>query len=176
MNAWRNKKGTGIIVIKMILFPWVNYPKLLFIHYFCQCGTGSYFRGIVLGVIFWGQDPCRVTLTPLLNPWKTPDPIMDCDDGHISSLKIRVGICTRMDVVQVEYVTLAHMSHLIMWLFQFITGITFRWDSIMWLYVYLFVGISRCTLLRIYKVSIDPVKCFFDLRPNWGSIKFLQTL
>ena len=68
----------------------------------------------------------------LVPPRKPPDPVKDLYDGHIYDLKTRVDIWKRMDVVPVEYGTFAQTFHLTMWFFQFITGINFNWDYVMW--------------------------------------------
>ena len=62
----------------------------------------------------------------LVPPRKPPDPVKDIYDGQNYDLKTRVDIWTRMDMVPVEYGTLAQTFHLTMWFFQFITGITFK--------------------------------------------------
>ena len=54
-----------------------------------------------------------------------------CDD-NIFDLKTGVDIWLRMNVVTVEYLTLAHMSHLIIWLFQSVTEIYFRRNGVKW--------------------------------------------
>ena len=66
----------------------------------------------------------------LVPPFKPPDPVKDLYDVQIYDLKTRVDIWTRMDLVPVEYGTFAQTFHLTMWLFQFITGITFKWDYV----------------------------------------------
>ena len=66
---------------------------------------------------------------PVLVPThKPPNPVRDIYDGKTYDLKKRVGIWTRMDVVTVEHGTFAQTFQLKMWFFQFITGITFKWD------------------------------------------------
>ena len=64
----------------------------------------------------------------LVHPRKPPDPVKDLYDGQIYELKTRVDIWTSMDVAPVEYGTFAQIFHLTVWFFQFITGITFKWD------------------------------------------------
>ena len=66
----------------------------------------------------------------LVSTRKPPDPVKGLYDGQIYDLKTRVDIWTRMDVVPVEYGTFAQTFHLTMWLFQFITGITFKRDYV----------------------------------------------
>ena len=56
----------------------------------------------------------------------------DLYDYHIVDLKARVDIWPMMNVVPVEYGTLAHMVHLIIWFFQSITEISFRWNDVKW--------------------------------------------
>ena len=82
----------------------------------------------------------------------------DLYDGQNYDLETRVDIWTRMDVVPVEYGTFAHTFHLMMWLFQFITEITFKWDYIIGRSVALLVWIGIWTKLRIYRVHPDPVR------------------
>ena len=67
----------------------------------------------------------------LVSPRKPPDPVKDLYDSQIYDLKTRVDICTRMDVVPVEYGTFAQTFDLTMWFFQFITGVTFKCDYVM---------------------------------------------
>ena len=66
----------------------------------------------------------------LLPSRKPPYPVKGFYNGRTYDLKTRVEIWTRMDVVPVEYGTFAQKFHLTMWLFQFITGITFKWDYV----------------------------------------------
>ena len=66
----------------------------------------------------------------VLPPHKPPDPVKDLYDGQTYDLKTRVDIWTSMHIVQVEYVTFNQTFHLMMWLFQFITGLTFKWDDV----------------------------------------------
>ena len=89
---------------------------------------------------------------------KPPDPVKDFYDGQIYDLKTRVDIWMRMDVVPLEYGTLAQIFHLTMWYFQFITGITLKWDYIIGRSVALLIWIGLWTKLRIYKVPPDPVR------------------
>ena len=56
----------------------------------------------------------------------------DIYDGQTYDLKTRVFICTRMDLVPVEYRTFAQNFHLEMWFFQFITGINSRCNFVLW--------------------------------------------
>ena len=78
-------------------------------------------------------------------PRKPPDPVKDIYDGQTHDLKTRVYIWTRMDVVPVEYETFAQTFHLSMWFFQFITGITFKWDYVIGCSVALLVLIGFWT-------------------------------
>ena len=82
----------------------------------------------------------------------------DIYDVHTYDLKTRVEIWMRMDVVPVEYGTFTQIFHLTMLLFQFITGIAFNWDYVIWRIVALLVWISIWTKLIIYKVPPDPVR------------------
>ena len=82
----------------------------------------------------------------------------DIYDGQIYDLKTRVDIWMDMDVVPVEYETFAHTFHLKTCFFQFITGITFKWDYVIESSIALLVWIGICTKLRIYRVTTDPVR------------------
>ena len=64
----------------------------------------------------------------LVLPHKPPDAVKDLYEGQTYDLKKKLDIWTRMDVVPVEYRTFSHTFHLTMWLFKFITGISFMWD------------------------------------------------
>ena len=55
---------------------------------------------------------------------------MDIYYGHIFDLKKRVYIWLRMNVVPLEYLTLAHMFHLMIWFFHSVTDITFMWNGV----------------------------------------------
>ena len=94
----------------------------------------------------------------LVPPRKPPDPVKDLYDGQIYDLKTWVDIWTGMDVVSVEYGTFAQTFHLVMWLFQFITGISFKWYYVIRRSVALLVWIGIWTKLRIYRVPPDPVR------------------
>ena len=48
--------------------------------------------------------------------------------------------------------------HLKMWFFQFNTGITFKWDNVIWRNIDLLVWIGLWPKLRIYRVLSDPVR------------------
>ena len=63
-----------------------------------------------------------------------------------------------MDIVPVEYGTFAQIFHLAMWFFQFITGVTLKWDYVIGCSVSLLVWIGLWTKLRIYRVPPDPVR------------------
>ena len=56
----------------------------------------------------------------------------DLYDGQTHELKKMVDICTRTDVVPVEYGKFTHTFHLNIWFFQFITWINFKWDYLIW--------------------------------------------
>ena len=58
----------------------------------------------------------------------------------------------------VEYETFTQTFHLTMWFFQFITGITFKWDYVIGRSVALLIWIGLWTKLRIYRVPPDPVR------------------
>ena len=44
------------------------------------------------------------------------------------------------------------------WLFRFITYITFKWDYVLWCTISLMVWIGLCDKLRIHRVHPDPVR------------------
>ena len=84
--------------------------------------------------------------------------VKDLYDGQTYNLNTRVDIWTRMDVVPVEYETFAQTFHLTMWFFQFITGITFKWDYVIGRSVALLIWIGLWTKLIIYRVPPDPIR------------------
>ena len=94
----------------------------------------------------------------LVPPRKPPDPVKDLYDNHTYDLKKRVDIWTSMEVVPVEYGTFTQIFHLMMWFFQFITGIYFKWDYEIRQSVALLVWIGIWTKLRICRVPPDPVR------------------
>ena len=55
-------------------------------------------------------------------------------------------------MVPVEYGTLTQTFHLKMWFFHSITGISFKWNYVLWRTIALLVWIGICTKLSIYKV------------------------
>ena len=65
-------------------------------------------------------------------PCKPPDPVKDIYDGQTYDLKTRVDIWMRMDVIPVDYGTFSQIFHLKMWFFNFITGVAFKWDHVIW--------------------------------------------
>ena len=67
----------------------------------------------------------------LLASCKPPDHVMDNYDGQNFSLKLRFHVWTGLDVVMVACVIYPRTLHMSIWLFQFITGVTFRWDYVM---------------------------------------------
>ena len=94
----------------------------------------------------------------LVPPRKITNPVKDIYDGQTYDLETRLEIWTRMDVVPVEYGTFAQAFHLTMWFFQFITGITFKWDYVIGRSVALLIWIGLWKKLRIYRVPPDPVR------------------
>ena len=66
------------------------------------------------------------------------------------------------DCFPVEYGTLSHMFHLMMYFFQYITGIAFKCNGLLWCIVGVFVCIGIWAQLILYMVSTDPVKRFVD--------------
>ena len=92
----------------------------------------------------------------LFTPRKPPDPVKYLYDGQNYDLETRVDIWMRMDFVTVEYGTFSQIFHLTMWLFHFITVISFKWDYVIGRSVDLLVCIGLWTKLRIYRVPPDP--------------------
>ena len=84
----------------------------------------------------------------------------DFYDGKTYDLKTRVDIWTRMDMVPVEYGNFSQKFNLKIWFFQFITGITFKWDHVMWNVISLLMWIGICTKLSIYRVPTDPARWY----------------
>ena len=106
-----------------------------------------------------GKSSIQCHNNPVLVPSrKPPDTVKDLYDGQTYDLKTRVDILTRMDIVPVEYRTFDQKFHLTMWFFNFINGITFKWDYIIGFSVAVLVWISLWTKLRIYRVPPDPVR------------------
>ena len=89
---------------------------------------------------------------------KPPNHVKDIYDGQTYELKTGMDIWERMDVVPVEYVTLAQKFHLKMWLFQFITGMTFKWDHVIYRSIAILVWIGIWNKLRIYRFPPDPIR------------------
>ena len=75
-----------------------------------------------------------------------------------NDLKTSADIWTRINVVPVEYGTFDQTFHLTMWLFRFITRITYKWGYFLWLNIDVLVWIGIWEKLRIYKVPTDPVR------------------
>ena len=69
----------------------------------------------------------------------------DIYDSYTFDLKKRLDIWTRMDVVPVEYGNFAQTFHLKMWFFQFITGVYFKCDYVLWHVIALLVCIGLWT-------------------------------
>ena len=91
----------------------------------------------------------------------------DLYDGQTYDLKKRIDIWTRVDVVPVEYGTFPLIFNLEMWFFQFITGINFKWDYVMFQNIDLLMWIGLWTKLKIYRLPPDPVRwscqCFVSI-------------
>ena len=96
----------------------------------------------------------------LVPPSKPPNTVKDLYDGQTYDPKTRVDIWTRMDVVTVEYGAFAHKFHLTMWFFQFINGITFKCDHVIWSSIALLIRIGLWTKLIIYRVPPNPIKWY----------------
>ena len=75
-------------------------------------------------------------------PRKPPKSVKDLYDSHTYDLKTRVDIWTRMDIMSLQYEILGQTFHLTMWFFQFIHGITFKWDYVIWFSIVLLVWIG----------------------------------
>ena len=103
------------------------------------------------------SSQCHSNLV-LVPSCKPPDPVKDIYDGQTYDLKTRVDIWTRMDVVPVEYGTFAQTFHFTMWFSQFLTGIIFKWNYVLWRIIALLVWIDLWTKLRIFKVLPDPFR------------------
>ena len=89
---------------------------------------------------------------------KAPDPVKDLYDGQTYDLKTRVDILMSMKVVPVEYGTFANIFHLTRFVFQFITGITCKWDHVIWSSIALLAWIGLWKKLIIYRVLLDLVR------------------
>ena len=96
-------------------------------------------------------------LVPLCKP---PDPVKGFYDGQTYDLKTRVDIWTGMDVISMEYRKFDLTFHLMVWLFKFINGITFKWNYVMWRIIALLVWIGLWNKYRIFRVLIDPVRWY----------------
>ena len=84
-------------------------------------------------------------------PCKIFNPVVDIYGGQIYQLKTRLDIWMSMNAFPVEYETLDHMLYLMIWLFHFIDGITFRQDIVLcWIFV-LLVWIVLRDQPRLYK-------------------------
>ena len=94
-------------------------------------------------------------LVPHLKP---PDPVKDLYDCQTYGLKTRLDICTKMDIVPVDYGAFDNTLHLTMWLFHFITGINFNWDYVIGFSVALLVWIGIWAKLIIYRIPPYPVR------------------
>ena len=94
----------------------------------------------------------------LVPPCKPPDTVKGLYHSQTYYLKTRVCIWARMDVVPVQYVTFTQKFYLTMWLFQFITVITFNWYHVICRSIYLLLCIDLWTKFRIYRIPPDPVR------------------
>ena len=94
----------------------------------------------------------------LVPPIKLTDTVKYLYYSQTYDLKTRVDIWTRMDVITVEHGTFSQTFNLTMWFFQFITGITFKWDQVIWSSIDLLVWIGIWNKLIIYTVPPDPVR------------------
>ena len=96
---------------------------------------------------------------PVLDPpRKPPDPVKYLYDGQTYYLKSKGGYmdedrCGSSGVwnilldISLDYVV-----------FQFVTGINFKWDYLIWQNFALLIWIGIWTKLRIYRVTPDPVR------------------
>ena len=125
----------------MSMWPWISFKRGSYQRWSLRTRSSQFHNNPVL-----------------VPPRKPPDPVKDLYDGQTYNLKTRLDIWTRMEVVPVEYRTFTQTFHFTMWLFQFITGITFKWDYVIGRSVALLVWIGLWTKLRIYRVTPDPVR------------------
>ena len=171
MSLWR-KKG----VWRWQQRNWFHFPELLWYHWmnrqeylFSPITNFHCFMCLVWSCpppeseIYWSWTMRTSSIKNnskqiLVLPRKPPGTFMYFDNGQTYGLKIRVNIWTRIDMVPVEYWIFSRNLHLVMWLFQFINVVTFRWDYVMWMIVSLLVWNEIWTKLRIYRVPPDPVK------------------
>ena len=89
-----------------------------------------------------------------VHPRKPPDPVKNSYKGQTHDLKTRVDIWMRVGMVPVDYGTFSQKFHLTMWLFQFITCITFKCYCVVWNIISMLVWIGLCNKLMIY------IECF----------------
>ena len=82
--------------------------------------------------------------------------------GQTFDPKTRVGIWMSMDVVPVEYISLAQMFHLLIWSFRSVTEITLRWNGLKCYIVALVLSIGLWDLLRkiLLSSSIEGLQNF----------------
>ena len=125
----------------MLVWPWILFERENCLRWILRTSSSQCYNNPVL-----------------VTPNKPPDHVKDFYDGQTYDLKTSVDIWTRVDVVPVEYGTYAQTFHLKIWFFWFITGITFKWDYLMWCIIALMVWIFLLTKLRIYRVPPDPVR------------------
>ena len=91
----------------------------------------------------------------MVPPRKPPDPATDIYDSQPYDLKKRVDVWTTMDVVPVKYETFIQTFHLTICFFQFITGITIKWNYAIWRSVSMLVWIGLWKKLRIYRECLQ---------------------
>ena len=102
------------------------------------------------------------SMTVFVPPIKPPDTVMDIHYGQTYGLKTRVDIWTGW------MWNMHHFFIRLTWFFQFVTGITFWWDYLMWHIVALLVWIDLWIELGVYTVNLDQVKWYYR---NFGYLE-----
>ena len=111
---------------------------------------------------YWGWIMRKISMQShsirvLVIPPKPPGYAMDNNDGQVYDMKIIFDIGIRMYGVLVQYGILVPKCHLSMCFFQFISGITLKWDYIIWHISDLLMWIDLWNKLRIYSLSPYPI-------------------
>ena len=151
---------TRYVIVSLVLLKRFCSPLLIYFYYFMMS---------MWTLISLESESCRRwslrtssrhchNNPVLVPPCKAPDYVKNIYDGQTYDMKTRVDIWTKIYIVPVEYGTFNHTFHLMMWLFQYITGINFKWDYLIRCSVALLVWIDLWTKLRIYRVPPDSVR------------------
>ena len=119
----------------MLMWPWISLERESCWRWSTRTNSSQYHNKPVL-----------------VPPRKPPNNVKYLYEGQNYDLKTRVEIWTRMDLVPVQYGTFAQTFHLTMWFFQFITGITIKWYSVMGRNVALLVCIGLWTKLGVIEL------------------------